>query len=321
MRSTPLILTAVLLLALSPAVAQPPQATGAAPATNSEEVPLADTDEDGLPDPGQQDPEPPPCRTGQTEGCVDNCELEKNPGQEDSDGDGRGDICDRCPSVAVQDGLHADADGDGVGDECDNCRHPNPRNESGEQAPCPDEEQPFSKWEDPNPLGRRLQFFIRPLALAYRYQGSWVGSTGLGLHMGGSIGEWRFDDEGTALKVPSWYWSAGVYGDSVNLFEAEHLGPYAALDVRPMDWEAYARSWAKHFKFGVGAHLLWSKRVEGLEHRPLHLGVGPRVGFLDIVSVMPFVQFDVANEMAFSWGGMLVFDFKVLQDLGVPPAK
>jgi hypothetical protein len=45
------------------------------------------------------------------------------------------------------------------------------------------------------------------------------------------------------------------------------------------------------------------------------------VGFLDILSVMPFVQFDLANAAASSWGGMLVFDFKVLQDLGVPLAK
>jgi hypothetical protein len=49
--------------------------------------------------------------------------------------------------------------------------------------------------------------------------------------------------------------------------------------------------------------------------------VGPRVGFLDIVSLMPFAQFDVANAGAVSWGGMLVFDFKVLKDLGVPLPK
>ncbi|WP_143195926.1 hypothetical protein [Archangium sp. Cb G35] len=312
MRSTPLPLLAVLLLALAPAAAQTPPATGSPP--------IADSDGDGVPDlpPGQT--EAPACHPGRMEACADNCPLDVNPGQEDSDGDGAGDLCDPCPFVPVKDGEHADADDDGVGDECDTCRLPNPRNESGEQAPCP-EQQAYSEWKDPNPLGRRLQFFIRPLALGYRYQGNWVGSTGLGLHLGGSLGEWRFDEKGTALKVPSWYWSAGVYGDSVNLFAAEHLGPYAALDFRPMQWAPYARSWAKEFKFGVGAHLFWSKRLEGVENRPLHLGVGPRVGFLDIISVMPFAQFDLANSGGFSWGGMLVFDFKVLQDLGVPLAK
>ncbi|HYO73360.1 MAG TPA: hypothetical protein VEU33_45575 [Archangium sp.] len=312
MRSTPLALTAVLLLALAPAAAQTPPATGS--------VPIADSDGDGVPDlpPGQT--EAPACHPDRMQACADNCPLEENPGQEDSDGDGAGDRCDTCPLVPVKDGEHADADDDGVGDECDTCRLPNPRNESGEQAPCP-EEKAHPEWKDPNPLGRRLQFFIRPLALGYRYQGSWVGSTGLGLHLGGSLGEWRFDAKGTALKVPSWYWSAGVYGDSVNLFAAEHIGPYAALDFRPIGWAPYARSWARELKFGVGAHLFWSKRVEGAEKRPLQLGVGPRVGFLDILSVMPFAQFDLANGRDFSWGGMLVFDFKVLQDLGVPLVK
>jgi hypothetical protein len=238
------------------------------------------------------------------QGCADNCPLDPNPGQEDSDGDGKGDACDLCPRFPVARGEHADADDDGIGDECDS-----------------PEEPTEPSWVDPNPLGRRLQFFIRPMALGYRYQGSWVGSTGLGLHLSGSLGEWRFDKQGTAQRVPSWFWSAGVYGDAANLFEAAHLGPYAALDFRPMGWAPYARSWAKELKFGVGAHFLWAKRVEGLEHRPRQLGVGPRVGFLDIVSLMPFAQYDLANDGAVSWGGMLVFDFKVLQDLGVPMPK
>ncbi len=282
--------------------------------------PLADSDGDGVPDTSPALTDQPRCHPGQREGCADNCPFDPNPGQEDSDGDGTGDACDLCPRVPVKGGEHADADRDGVGDECDNCRLPNARDERGEQAMCPDAKE-YTTWKDPHPLGRRLQFFIRPLALGYRARGEWVGSTGLGLHLGGSLGEWRFDEQGTAQKVPSWYWSAGLYGDSVNVFQAAHLGPYAALDFRPMGWAPYARSWAKEFKFGVGAHLLWTQRQEGLEHRPLLLAVGPRVGFLDIVSVMPFAQTDVANGGALSWGGTLVLDFKVLQDLGVPLGK
>ncbi|MES2812044.1 MAG: DUF6443 domain-containing protein, partial [Bacteroidota bacterium] len=60
----------------------------------------------------------------------DNCRFTFNPNQEDSDGDGYGDVCDNCPEpngVAQNQvdlsntDYQLDADGDGVGDLCDNC--------------------------------------------------------------------------------------------------------------------------------------------------------------------------------------------------------
>jgi hypothetical protein len=48
---------------------------------------------------------------------LDNCPDDANTGQQDSDGDGVGDVCDNCPSDANP--GQEDADGDGVGDVCD----------------------------------------------------------------------------------------------------------------------------------------------------------------------------------------------------------
>ena len=62
----------------------------------------------------------------------DNCPNDYNPGQEDADGDGKGDACeddidndgilnanDNCPDIPNPNQV--DSDGDGLGDVCDNC--------------------------------------------------------------------------------------------------------------------------------------------------------------------------------------------------------
>lgn len=49
----------------------------------------------------------------------DNCPVDTNPDQTDSDCDGYGDPCDTCPFEA--DPLQADSDFDTIGNECDNC--------------------------------------------------------------------------------------------------------------------------------------------------------------------------------------------------------
>jgi len=50
---------------------------------------------------------------------VDNCPTIPNNSQANFDGDNYGDVCDNCPTIANND--QTDTDGDGIGDACDNC--------------------------------------------------------------------------------------------------------------------------------------------------------------------------------------------------------
>jgi hypothetical protein len=270
-----------------------------------------DSDNDGFPDPAPRSDPRPACRPGTMTDCRDNCPLKSNPDQRDGDGDGVGDACDNCPITPNPD--QRDSDGDGVGDACDNCSLPNGRGKDGAQAACPSADAYM--FRDPHPLGRRLQLFLRPQAFGYRYRSTWAGSTGLAFEASGSLGAWSFDQQGTATEVPSWFWTLGFYADAINVARAEHLGPFLALDHR------FLLPSINDFKLGVYGHLFWSERVNDPPRRPLQLAMGLRLGVLDIVSVVPFVQLDLRNGGALSWGGLLVFDFKILRDLGVPIPK
>lgn len=57
-----------------------------------------DSDLDGIPDDGDSSCiiGDNPCSGGATENCDDNCLFDPNPGQEDADSDGLGDLCDNC---------------------------------------------------------------------------------------------------------------------------------------------------------------------------------------------------------------------------------
>ncbi len=73
-------------------------------------------------------PDGPSCQEDQDGDCValseDNAPDAYNPGQEDIDADGFGDVADLCPIVAGPGDDTADSDDDGIGNGCDPCRRP-----------------------------------------------------------------------------------------------------------------------------------------------------------------------------------------------------
>jgi hypothetical protein len=66
---------------------------------------VRDTDGDGIPDDGDFSGKPndSPCDSGEgaEDACDDNCQDDPNPGQENTDGDAWGDVCDNCPTKAT----------------------------------------------------------------------------------------------------------------------------------------------------------------------------------------------------------------------------
>jgi len=83
--------------------------------------PNGDSDGDGVLDDGNLSGSvvDNPCRSGETEGCDDNCLLISDPTQRDLNGDGIGAVCSITDTI-FNDTL-IDSDGDGVADSFDNC--------------------------------------------------------------------------------------------------------------------------------------------------------------------------------------------------------
>jgi hypothetical protein len=241
------------------------------------------------------------------------------------------DVCRAEPGVPHVTGI--DSDGDGVRDSQDNCPDCyNPSQANGGGGPFGDACRPAAEPEPPglprttwgeykpaSPFRPRL--FVRPYALAaisgnggHRYS-----SAGVSLQLAGPIDGWKPDPSLPHYQLPPfWRYHAGVYAD-VRLTSPQG-GLELGVDHRPLWWGWYARH-LPEVTVGVQAHLIWFDHGRNDTRRPLALGVGLKVSFLQIVSLVPFAQTDLRNGGVWSYGALLGFDFKILDDLGVTAGR
>jgi hypothetical protein len=115
---------------------------------------------------------------------------------------------------------------------------------------------------------------------------------------------------------PQWFYKLGVYFDP-NLLEI-NAGMCADINWRPMTIRRYARSFLKEFLFGVHTHCLRLEPRDSAKKNSIQLGAGGIVGFLDVLQAIPYYQWDAADKGTSSWGLALLFDVRILSELGIP---
>ncbi len=234
-----------------------------------------------------------------------------------------------CHASAIGQNL-VDTDGDGIPDACgDRCPCvANPHDPVTGYGPCPEPRaQPppnaapkigCSAEGELTGLEIRSWFvFIRPRMILFFSEKDWkdpIVSAGAHISAMGNIDDFACmnervgDKDSVALThEPQVYWRAGLYVDPSLTGDGTFLGADGGVDYLPS---------AKYWSIGGQIHLLSILQKD--TRVAVNVGAGVRVGLLDALAIIPFVQIDLHNDDAFSVGTFLSLDLDLLEELGVP---
>lgn len=248
----------------------------------------------------------------------DNCPFAFNPKQDDTDGDAVGDLCDVCKDV--RDNDQKDSDRDGLGDACDPCPGDPDANKQSSDA-CDAVVTSFADFQD-RERRARISAFVRPSLLGHfpskDQKADIEVSAGAHAMLTGSIDKWRELPDHYVVP-PTVFWHIGAHLDVTRFTPTPtRFGAILGIDWRPLGIPSYAHSFLKDFKFGILAHYITGSPGDDQDEQWVQrVGASLSLSFLDIVSLAPGVQTDLAHGAETAFCAFALFDFKYLEDLGV----
>jgi hypothetical protein len=167
--------------------------------------------------------------------------------------------------------------------------------------------------------GRVTLWFVRPRAVAFTRFEPDSTSTAAGAHLW-AVRNLDVDACETVVvggkasvkrtRPPSWYMHGGVFASANMNLPSIDFDAVLGADFG-IDYHEAAQWWS----LGPSVHAL--TLLGATEPTPFQLGLGPRLGVLDVLALTPFVQVDLANRATLSYGAWLTFDWGMFTDLGV----
>jgi hypothetical protein len=220
----------------------------------------------------------------------------------------------------VRDNDQKDSDGDGIGDACDACPGDPDRKHQSAQA-CDAVVTTFEDFQDQERRAR-ISAFVRPSLLGHfpskEQKADVEVSAGAHAMLTGSIDKWRQLPDHYVVP-PTVFWHVGAHVDVTRFTPTPtRFGAILGVDWRPLGIPGYARSFLKDFKFGILAHYITGSPGDDQDDKWVQrIGASLNLSFLDIVSLAPGVQTDLAHGAETAFCAFALFDFKYLEDLGV----